>query len=58
MEYFMENDNKEIIDIWHPVNGKWLRISQVIKEHEIEYYTDGKMIATREVNKDGTIKSL
>ncbi len=48
----------KIIELWHPINGKWLHIYQIIKEHETVYYTNGKLILTRDVNKDGTIKKL
>jgi hypothetical protein len=34
------------IQIWHPIDGKWVDISQVYHEHEVKYYTDGKLVLT------------
>ena len=44
------------IDIWHQIDGKWVHIVQRTQNGIREYYTDGKLITTREVNEDGTIK--
>ena len=43
------------MEIWHPFDGKWIHIAQRTKDGIREYYTDGKLITTREVNEDGTI---
>ena len=49
---------QEEIQIWHPIDGKWVHIQQITKDDTREYYTDGKLITTREINEDGTIKPL
>ncbi len=45
-------------EIWHPIHGLWVHIQQVIKNGNREYYTDGKLVLTKEVKEDGTIKEL
>jgi hypothetical protein len=44
------------VEIWHPFNGVWLHFSQVTEDGIRKYYTDGNLVATREINEDGTIK--
>ena len=48
------------IDIWHPFDGKWVHIVQetATKNKIRKYYTDGKLVETKEININGTIKSL
>ncbi len=54
----MNNEIKEIIDIWHPVSEEWSHIYQVVKENEIEYYTNGKLITIKKTYKNNTLKFL
>ncbi|MFZ2631743.1 MAG: hypothetical protein WAX48_09185 [Desulfosalsimonadaceae bacterium] len=45
------------IDMWHPgMDGKMVHIVQITKAGIRQYFTDGKLIMTKEVLKDGTIK--
>lgn len=45
------------INIWHPMmDGEFIHIVQVTKDGFRQYFTDGKLILTKEVNSDGTIK--
>lgn len=46
------------VEIWHPINGLWVHIQQTIKDGNREYFTDGKLVLTKEVNEDGTVKAL
>lgn len=29
------------LEVWHPINGKWFHIYQVIEDGECKYYTNG-----------------
>ena len=46
----------EIIEIWHPINDVWAHVQQITKDGIREYYTNGQLITTREVNENGTIQ--
>lgn len=32
------------IDLWHPIEGKWVHIVQIYDGDEIRYYTDGELV--------------
>jgi hypothetical protein len=44
------------IEIWHPIGGKWVHLVQTIKDGIRQYFTDGVLVMTKEINKDGIIK--
>lgn len=47
------------INIFHPMmNGKFIHIVQITKDGIRQYFTDGKLVLTKEINKDGTVKAL
>ena len=33
---------RKTIDLWHPINDKWVHIVQITHDDKIEYFTDGK----------------
>ena len=33
--------SRTLLDTWHPINGKWVKINQLLVDGEVEFYTDG-----------------
>ena len=46
-----------IIEIWHPIDNKWIHLIQITKGYEREYFTDGQLIMVKKINDNGTIKT-
>lgn len=41
-----DSDPRDILNIWHPIDGKWVNITQIIRKTHTEYYNDGELVKT------------
>ena len=49
--YYNEDGSLQTVSTWHPVDGKWRRISQVLTGDDMGYFTDGERQLEEMVNK-------
>jgi hypothetical protein len=40
----LEGEKILLISVWHPVNGKWMNITQILRDGQVDYYTDGVQV--------------
>jgi hypothetical protein len=52
----VENRIAELLEIWHPIMGKYYHIVQVNKDGIRTYYTDGVKVHEAKINKDGFVE--
>lgn len=50
----------ENINIFHPVNGRWVHIQQEINHDTMKtkFYTDGKLEREENIDQDGCVVSM
>jgi len=39
----------QVLEVWHPIDGKWAHILQVFKDGITTYYTNGKLARRTDV---------
>jgi poly-D-alanine transfer protein DltD len=55
MEQF-KNRIAELLQVWHPIEGKWYCFAQTDKDGIRTYYTDGVEVHKAKINKDGYVE--